>query len=211
VKDFTPISLLVTYSNVLLTHFSVKAKNLKELVAFAKANPGMLSFATAGSGSGAHLAAELFKRAAGIDILIVHYKGAAPATNDLVGGHVKAMFNNPLSATPLVNDGKVRVLATTGLKRSPTMPDVPTVAESGYPGFKTDTWFGVIGPAGLHRDIVSKVSRDTGAIIAMDDVRKSLMKMGLEPASSTPEQLAQILREDNRTYGALIRETIRNK
>jgi tripartite-type tricarboxylate transporter receptor subunit TctC len=166
----------------------------------------MLTFASAGSGSGAHLAAELFQRAAGVDITIVHYKGAAPATNDLLAGHVNAMFNNPLSTTPLLTSGKVRALVTTGVERSPTMADVPTMSESGYPGFATRTWFGLLAPAGLHRDIVSKVSRDTITIIAMDDVQASLMKLGMEPTSSTPEQLAEILRKDNQVYGTLIRE-----
>jgi tripartite-type tricarboxylate transporter receptor subunit TctC len=206
VKDFTPITLVVTYSNVLLVHPSVPAKNLRELVAYAKSNAGKLSFASSGSGTGAHLAAELFRRAAGIDILIVHYKGAAPATTDLIGGQLHAMFNNPLSAMPLVKSGKLQALATTGEKRAVSMPDVPTVAESGYAGFKTDTWFGMIGPARLPRDIVAKVAKDTAAVIAMPDVRQSLLAQGLEPASSTPEQLAELLRADHDLYGQLIRE-----
>lgn len=206
IKDFTPISLVVTYSNILLTHPSVPVNSLNDLVAYAKANPGKLSFASAGSGTGAHLAAELFRRAAGIDIVIVHFKGAAPATTDLLSGQLHAMFNNPLSAMPLIRSGKARALAITSLQRSSAITNVPTVAESGYPGFKTDTWFGMLGPAGLPRDIVHKVARDVAGALAMPDVRQRLAAQGLEPTSSTPEQLAELLRSDHDMYGSLIRD-----
>jgi tripartite-type tricarboxylate transporter receptor subunit TctC len=206
VKDFTTISLVVTYTNVLLVHPSLPPRSLKEFVAYAKQNPGKLSVASSGSGTGAHIAAELFRRTAGIDFVIVHYKGAAPATTDLIGGQVQAMFNNPLSSMPLIKSGKVFALATTAAKRSPTMPDIPTVAESGYPSFNTDTWFGVLGPAGMPRELVAKISKDVAAVIAMPDVKQSLLAQGLEPASSTPEKLAEMLRSDHDTYGKLIRE-----
>jgi tripartite-type tricarboxylate transporter receptor subunit TctC len=206
IKDFTPIAQVISYSNILVTHPSAPGTNLRELIAYAKANPGKLAFASAGSGTGAHLAVELFKRAAGIDVLVVHFKGAAPATTDLLAGQVHAMFNNPLSAMPHIKAGKVRALAVTSLRRAPSVPDVPTVAESGYPGFNSDTWFGMIGPAGLPRDIVGKVAKDTAAFLANPEVRQKLAAMGLEAAPSTPERLAELIRTDHGLYGKLIRE-----
>ncbi|MFN0304517.1 MAG: Bug family tripartite tricarboxylate transporter substrate binding protein [Burkholderiales bacterium] len=206
IKDFTPISQVVSFSNILLVHPSVSAQNLGELVAFAKANPGKLAFASSGSATGSHIAAELFRRVAGIDILIVHFKGAAPATTDLLAGQLQAMFNNPVSSIPHVKGGKLRALASTGATRSTPLPSVPTVAESGYPGFKTDTWFGLMGPAGLPREIVSKVNRDVATVLAIDDLRQRLILQGLEPTASTPEQMLEAMRAENKSYGTLIRD-----
>jgi tripartite-type tricarboxylate transporter receptor subunit TctC len=186
---------------------TLPANNLREMVTYAKANPGKLNFGSASSGTTSHFAAELFKRAAGIDIQIIHYKGAAPATLALLAGDLQAMFNNPVSAMPLVKSGKVRALVTTGLKRSPTAPDVPTISESGYPGFKTDTWFAVLGPAGMPAELTSKISRDIGTVLKMPDVRQRLDAQGLEAMSSTPDQLAAIMRADYDTYTAVILES----
>lgn len=205
-KDFTPICQVVSFSNILLVHPSVQVNSLGELVAFAKANPGKLAFASSGSGTGAHLAAELFRRAAGIDILIAHFKGAAPATNDLVAGQLHAMFNNPVSSIPLIKAGKLRAFAVTSLTRSSVLPDLPTLAESGYPGFKTDTWFGMMGPAGLPKDIIQRIATDVAAVLKMEDVRQRLLIQGLEPTFATPEQTAEIMQTENKKYGALIRE-----
>ncbi len=206
IKDFTPISQVVSFSNILLVHPSVSAQNLGELVTFAKANPGKLAFASSGSATGSHIAAELFRRAAGIDILIVHFKGAAPATTDLLAGQLQAMFNNPVSSIPHVKGGKLRALANTGATRSTSLPSVPTVAESGYPGFKTDTWFGLMGPAGLPKEIVGKVNRDVATVLAIDDLRQRLVLQGLEPTVSTPEQMGEAMRAENKSYGTLIRD-----
>jgi len=206
IRDFTAICQVVSFSNILLVHPSVPVNNLAELVAFAKANPGKLAFASSGSGTGAHLAAELFRRAASIDILVVHFKGAAPATVDLVAGQLQAMFNNPVSSMPLLKAGKVRAFAVTSLKRSPSLPDLPTLAESGYPGFKTDTWFGMIGPAGLPKEVVSRVAADVAKVLEMPDVRQRLLAQGLEPTFASPEDTAALMQAENKSYGALIRE-----
>ncbi len=205
-KDFAPISMVVSYAAILMLNQSVAANNLRELVAYAKSNPGKLNFGSASSGTLSHFAAEFFRRAAGINIVIVHYNGAEPAAQALLAGDLQAMFNNPVSAIPLLKSGKVRALATTGLKRSPTAPDLPTIAESGYPGFKTDTWFAVLGPAGMPQDLIIKISRDIGTVLNMPDVRQRLETQGLEAVSSTPAQLGAIMQADHERYATIIRE-----
>jgi tripartite-type tricarboxylate transporter receptor subunit TctC len=206
IKDFTAITQVAYYSLILVAHPSVTARNLKDLVTFAKANPGKLTFSSAGSGTPTHLANELFRRAAGIDIIHVPYKGAAPATTDLLGGQVQLMFNNPLSALPHVKTGKLHAIATTGLDRSPTTPDVPTVAELGYPQFEVGTWFAFLGPAGISRDIVAKVASDIAAASTAYDIRERLLGQGIEARGTTPEQLAAIMRAEYDKWSKVIRE-----
>ena len=196
IRDFTPISQVAYYSLVLVAHPSVPANTLKEVIALAKANPGKLTFNSAGSGTPTHLTAELFRIAAGIDILHVPYKGGAASTTDLLAGHVQLAFSNPVSALPHVKSGRLRALVTTGVKRSPIFPDIPTVAESGYPGLEAGTWHAFLGPAGLPRDIVSKLATDIFTVLQMADVRARLTATGLEPIGTTPEQLATIMRSD---------------
>ena len=205
IKDFTPIARVSYYPLLLIAHPSLPAGSIAELVAYAKANPGKLAFGSSGGGTGSHLAAELFNRAAGIDTLIVHYKSAGAATNDLLGGRLQAMFDNPVSALPHVNSNKVRAIATTGLNPSP-MLKLPTVAGSGYMNFESGVWFAFIGPAGLPAAIVNKVASETAAALEMPDVRKSLSNLGLEPSFNTPEQLAAGMRADLEKYAKLIRE-----
>jgi tripartite-type tricarboxylate transporter receptor subunit TctC len=206
IKDFTAITQVAYYSLILVAHPSVTARNLKDLVTFAKANPGKLTFSSAGSGTPTHLANELFRRAAGIDIIHVPYKGAAPATTDLLGGQVQLMFNNPLSALPHVKTGKLHAIATTGLDRSPTTPDVPTVAELGYAQFEVGTWFAFLGPAGIPRDIVAKISTDIAAASTAPDIRERLLGQGIEARGTTPEQLAAIMRAEYDKWSKVIRE-----
>jgi tripartite-type tricarboxylate transporter receptor subunit TctC len=204
-KDFTPISMAASYAPILVTPTSLPVNNLRELVAYAKANPGKVAYGSSGGGSGSHLSAELFRRAAGIELLHVPYKGAALATGDLMSGQLQMMFQNPVSVLPLVKSGKLRGIATTGLKRSATAPDLPTVAESGYPGFETEVWFAFVGPAGLPRDIVNKVAADAAAVLKMADVRQRLAAQGLEANATTPEQLAAIMRADFEKWSGVIR------
>jgi tripartite-type tricarboxylate transporter receptor subunit TctC len=206
IKDFTPIAMMVSFPSILVVHPSVPANNLRQLVGYAKANPGKLSFGSAGIGTLSHLSAELFRRAANIDLLVVHYKGAAPATTDLLGGRLHGIFNNPLSSLPLIKSGQVRALAATGENRSPSTPDLPTVAESGYAGFKSDNWFALVGPAGLPREIVRKLAKDVAAVLDMPDVRQQFADRGLEATGSTPEQLAAVMRSDQEKYAALFRD-----
>jgi tripartite-type tricarboxylate transporter receptor subunit TctC len=206
IKDFTPVAMMVSFPSILVVHPEVPATDLRELVAYAKANPGKLSFGSAGIGTLSHLSAELFKRAANIDLLVIHYKGAAPATTDLLGARLHGMFNNPLSSLPFIKSGQVRALAATGEHRSPSTPDVPTVAESGYAGFKSDNWFALVGPAGMPKEIVGKLAKDVAAVLDLPDVRRQFADRGLETTPSTPEQLAALMRSDQEKYAALFRD-----
>ncbi len=205
IKDFTPVSQVAYYSLVMVVHPSVAAHTMQELIAWSKANPGKLSLASAGNGTPTHLAAELFRGVTGINFAHIPYKGAAPATNDLLAGHAQLMFNNPVSALPLVKSGRLRALATTGLVRSPLAADVPTVAESGYPGFEAGTWYAFIGPAGMPGDIVHKLAADINAVLRQEAVRARFIAMGVDPIGTTPEQLAAVMRSDLEKWTKVIR------
>ncbi len=205
IKDFTPISQVAYYSLVLVAHPSVPAQSLTELVALAKAQPGKLALVSAGNGTPTHLTAELFRTAAQIDFLHVPYKGAAPATNDLLAGQGQLMFNNPVSALPHVTAGKLKALAVTGTQRSALAPDIPTIAESGYPGFEAGTWYAFLAPAGLPPEILKKLSTDIVAITKQDDLKTRFAKMGIEALGSTPEQLTEVMQADLIKWSAVIR------
>jgi tripartite-type tricarboxylate transporter receptor subunit TctC len=193
------------YPLVLVAHPSVPATTLKELVALAKAEPGKLTLVSAGTGTPTHLTAELFRSVAGIDFVHVPYKGAAPATNDLLGGQGQLMFNNPVSALPHVRSGRLRALAMTGASRSPIAPEIPTVAESGYPGFEAGTWYAFLGPAGLPREIQAKLARDIVAMTQTADVRARFAAIGIESIGTTPEQLAAIMQSELEKWTRVIR------
>ena len=205
IKDFTPLSQVAYYSLVLVAHPSVPAQSLSELVALAKAQPGKLALVSAGNGTPTHLTAELFRTAAQIDFLHVPYKGAAPATNDLLAGQGQLMFNNPVSALPHVTAGKLKALAVTGTQRSALAPDIPTIAESGYPGFEAGTWYAFLAPAGLPPEISKKLSRDIVAITKQDDLKTRFAKMGIEALGGTPEQLSEVMQADLVKWSAVIR------
>jgi len=206
IKDFTPLSQVAYYSLVLVAHPSVPAQSVSELVALAKAQPGKLALVSAGNGTPTHLTAELFRTAAQIDFLHVPYKGAAPATNDLLAGQGQLMFNNPVSALPHVTAGKLKALAVTGTQRSALAPDIPTIAESGYPGFEAGTWYAFLAPAGLPPEISKKLSRDIVAITKQDDLKARFAKMGVEALGSTPEQLSEVMQADLVKWSAVIRK-----
>ena len=205
IKDFTPLSQVAYYSLVLVAHPSVPAQSVSELVALAKAQPGKLALVSAGNGTPTHLTAELFRTAAQIDFLHVPYKGAAPATNDLLAGQGQLMFNNPVSALPHVTAGKLKALAVTGTQRSALAPDIPTIAESGYPGFEAGTWYAFLAPAGLPLEISKKLSMDIVAITKQDDLKARFAKMGIEALGSTPEQLTEVMQADLVKWSAVIR------
>ena len=205
IRDFTPIARVSYYPLLLITHPSLPVNNVGELVAYAKSNPGKLAFGSAGGGTGSHLTAELFQRTAGINVLIVHYKSAGAATNDLLGGRLQVMFDNPVSALPHVDSKKVRAIATTGLKPAVNL-SLPTVAGSGYANFESGVWFALIGPAGLPGNIASKISNETAAVLEMQEIRKALAGLGLEPAYSNAEQLGASMRFDLEKYSKLIRD-----
>ncbi len=204
--DFSPLTLVGVTPNVLICHPNAPAKTVKDIVALAKAKPGTLSFGSAGSGSAQHLALELFKVAAGVDLLHVPYKGSAPLLTDLMGGQINYSFDTMAAVTPHVKGGKVYAVAQTRLKRSPTYPDLPTVAESGYPGFDATTWYGLIGPAKMPADVIARISRDVNTAMAMPDVKERLAGVGAEDGGGTPQQFADFMRAERVKWARVVKE-----
>lgn len=193
IKDFTPITEVASYMLVLVVHPSVQANSLRELVALARSKPKSLLIANAGNGTPTHLTAALFAQAANIDAVHVPYKGAAPANTDLLGGQVHAMFNNPVNALPQVKAGKLRALAVTGAKRTELMPDLPTVAESGYPGFEATTWYGLFGPAGIPREVAERIHEHVLKALHSKDVQAKLAPQGWDIVGSSQPDFAAFL------------------
>jgi tripartite-type tricarboxylate transporter receptor subunit TctC len=203
-RDFTPVTLLAQSPNVLVVHPSVPAKTFSELVAYAKANPGKLNYASPGEGSGAHLAGELLNLEAGIKAVHVPYKGIAPAVNDLLGGNVQMMFAGISTVLQHVKGGKLVALAIASPKRNPQLPEVPTVAESGLPGFDVTSWYGIVARAGTPDAIVQKVQRDMAEALQGDDVRAKLAALGLEPVGDTPQQFDALIKAESRKWGDIV-------
>jgi tripartite-type tricarboxylate transporter receptor subunit TctC len=206
VRDFTPITLIATLPLALILHPSVPAKNVKELIAHAKAHPGQLNFASAGNGGPTHLTGELLKTSAGIDIVHVPYKGNAAALIDLVAGRVQMMFSNMLTSMPHVRAGKLRAIAISSPKRSPQAPDLPTIADSGVPGFSAVPWYGVLGPAGLPRPIVAKLNSEISQAIALPDMHERFVAQGIDLQSSTPEQFAALIKSEVVKWRKVVRD-----
>jgi tripartite-type tricarboxylate transporter receptor subunit TctC len=194
VKDFAPVVLAAQSPNLLVVNPSLPVKSVGELIALAKAKPNSLSYASTGNGSSNHISMELFKSLAGVQIVHIPYKGSAPAVTDLLGGQVHLMFDNVPNVLPHVKAGKLTALAQTGTKRSPLIPDIPTVAEAGVPGYEVTVWFGLVAPAGTPREVVQKLNAETLRILAMPDVRERFLAQGVEPAGGTPEQFADHIR-----------------
>jgi len=205
IRDFTPVSEVASYMLVLVVHPSVPATSVKDFVALAKGKPDGLSVANAGLGTPTHLAAVLFAQAAGINLIHVPYRGAAPASTDLIGGQAPAMFNNPVNAVPQVKADRLRALAVTGAKHLSLLPDLPTIAESGYPGFETRTWYGLFGPAGMPEDIVRKLHADTEKVLNMPDVANNLVAQGWDIAVSPPDQFAKVLQSEMDRWSAVVK------
>ena len=205
-RDFTPVTLLGESPNVLVVHPTVPVKSFRELLAYAKANPDKLNFASPGEGSGAHLAGELLKLQAGISATHVPYKGMAPAVNDLLGGNVQMMFAGISTAVQHVKAGKLVALAMASPRRSPQLPEVPTVAESGLPGFDVTSWYGIVVRAGTPPAVVQKIQRDMAEALQMDDVKAKLAALGLEPVGNTPEQFAALIRAETQKWGDIVRK-----
>ena len=206
IRDFTPVSLLTTEAMAFLVHPSVPAKSVAELVALARAKPGGLSVASFGHGSISHLAAELFKLTAGVDLLHVPFQGSGPAMTALMGGQVQVMFNTFSATVPPVQAGKLRMLAVTDAARKSVVPEVPTVAESGYPGFQAITWLGLFGPAKLPPEVVSFLQAECVKMLARPDMRERLTKMGAEPASGRAADLGANLQRDFEKWKKTIRD-----
>jgi len=207
VKDFVPISQVAVTSSILVVHNAVPAKNVKELVALAKAQPGGLTFAASGSGSSPQIAGALFKTRAGIDIREVPYKGAPSAIPDLLGGRVTMMFSPASIVLPLVRDGKLRALAVTSLKRSSAAPELPTIDESGYPGFEATVWFGLLAPARTPTMIVGKLHLEIVKVLARADVRAKLADLGFEIIGNSPDEFAAVIKSETPKWAKLIKES----
>ena len=205
-RDLAPVSLVSSTMAVLLAHPSV-GRNVKELIATAKARPGQLNYASSGVGTSNHLAAELFRHMAGIDIVHVPYKGAGQNLPALISGEVQISFGPILPALPLIRSGKLRALGVTGLKRSAGAPDIPTISEAGVPGYQIDSWYGVIVPAGTPQGIIAKLNREIIAIVRSPEVSERLVREGAEPATSTPQEFAAHIRAERKKWATLIQRT----
>ena len=204
-KDFAAVGLVATTANVLVVHPSLPVKSVQELVAHAKANPGKLTFGSAGNGSSNHLAGELFNTMAGVQMTHVPYKGSALALNDLLGGQLSMMWDVISTAMPHVQSGKTRALGVTSPKRSAIAPEIPTIAEAGLPGYEVVIWFGVLAPAATPRAIVNKINADLKTILGSSDMRERLSKLGAEPAWTSPEDFAALERSDIAKWGKVVK------
>jgi len=196
VRDFAPVTLVAGGSFALAVHPSVPARSVKALIALAQARPGSLNYASSGTGASPHIAAELFKSSAQIDIVHVPYKGVGPALTDLVGGQVDLMFADVHLVAPHASSGRLRVLATTGRERSGVMPEMPTMSEAGVPGYAMGNWFGVLAPAATAPDIVGRLNAEIGKVLAGAPLRERFASQGIEPRPSTPEQFGAHIRSE---------------
>jgi tripartite-type tricarboxylate transporter receptor subunit TctC len=205
VRDFAPISRVATQPNLLAAHPKVPVKSVADLVQYAKANPGKLTYGSAGNASPQHLAAELLKRMAGIDLVHVPYKGAAPNATALLAGEVSIAFNIILLPLPQVQAGKLTGLAVASSKRSPLAPNIPTMTELGYP-IDIDTWYGLVAPAGTPKDIIGKLNAETARILNLPEMRERTRSQGIELGASTPEEFAALIKSDIAKWSKAIRE-----
>jgi tripartite-type tricarboxylate transporter receptor subunit TctC len=195
-RELAPISLVAAPPYILVVNPSVPVKTAAELIAYARQNPGKVSFGSSGVGSASHLSGALFQQMAGIDLLHVPYRGTGPAVTDLLGGRIDLMFSPALTVTPHIAAGTLRVIGTTGSARSALFPDFPTVAESGLPGYSSLGWFGLFAPAATPRDVVAKISADTKTVLTLPDARQRLAEQGAEPEPSSPKAFAAFVNSD---------------
>jgi tripartite-type tricarboxylate transporter receptor subunit TctC len=196
VKDFTPLSLVASIPFAMIVHPSVPARSVQEFVALAKSKPGQLNYSSAGNGTSNHLAGELLKSMAGVDLVHVPYKGSAPALNDLIAGQVSLMFDLVLTAAPHIKSGAVRGLAVTGTQRSAVLPELPTVAETGLPGYEVSAWFGIFAPAGVPQPVAKRLNAEFVKVMQQPDLKQRLASLGADPLTSTPEEFSTYLRSE---------------
>jgi len=204
-RDLVPVAPVNSSDLVMVVHPSVPAKTLQEFVALAKAQPGKLSYASSGPGTPYHMAGELFKSMSGTDILHIPHKGSAEARNDVMGGHVQMMFDAVTAMKGAIDAGEVRALATTGLQRSSGMPNLPTVNESGVPGYEATIWLGIMAPKGTPQEIVDKLNAEIGKIIAKPEIRDAWAKQGAVPMTMTPDQFGAYLKQDIEKWAKVIK------
>ncbi|HEV8095161.1 MAG TPA: tripartite tricarboxylate transporter substrate binding protein [Burkholderiales bacterium] len=204
-SDLAPITMLATVENVLVVHPGVPAKNMAELVALARAKPGSITFASPGAGAQAHLLGEMLSVEAGVQLVHVPYKGLGPALNDLLGGQVSMMFPQTSSALPHIQAGKLRAIGVTSLKRSQVLPETPTLAEQGYLKIDAKSWYALMAPAGVPKEIINKLSQECARILRRPDVKERLAGLGADVVGGTPEELAAVIQAETALWGGLIR------
>ncbi|HVR52497.1 MAG TPA: tripartite tricarboxylate transporter substrate binding protein [Pseudorhodoferax sp.] len=207
IKDFAPLSRVANVPNLLVAHPAQPFKTVPELIAYAKANPGKVNFGSSGSGSSIHLSGELFKSMAKVDMVHIPYKGSAPAVNDLLGNQIAIMFDNMPSAIQHVRAGKLRPIAVTTAKRSPELPDVPTIAESGVPGYEATSWFGLFAVAGTPAPIVTQLNKALVKVLNQPDVKAKIAAQGGEVVAETPEQFAAFIKAETAKWGKVVKES----
>jgi tripartite-type tricarboxylate transporter receptor subunit TctC len=206
VRDFAPVTIVATVPNVLVAHPSAPFRTVTELIAYAKANPGKLNFASSGAGSSIHLSGEMFKAMTETDIVHITYKGSGPAVIDMISGQVPSMimFDNLPSSLPQIRAGKLMALGVTSATRTPILPEVPTIAEAALPGYEATPWFGVLAPAGTPKEIIDRLNSEIVAILDMPAVKESLLEQGAEPVGDAPEHFAKVIEADLTKWAALI-------
>ena len=204
-KDFEPVALFAKVPNILVVHPSVPAKSLKELIDYARANPGKLSYASSGSGTSIHMCGELFKMLAKVDLVHIPYKGSAPAMTDMIGGQVQVMFDNMPSALPHVKAGKLRALAVTSAQRSPSAPDVPTMGEAGLAGFDVQSWFGLVAPKGTPREIIGRLNSESVKALGTADIKERFMDLGAVPGPMSAEAFGDFIRAEITRWAEVVK------
>ena len=207
VKDFVPITLIGRVPEMLVVHPALPVATVKELIALAKAKPGELTFGSAGAGSPPHLAGELFQYLAKVKLVHVPYKGSAPALADLIGGQINMYFSNILSAVPYVKAGRLKGLGVTGQKRSVVAPEIPTIAESGLPGYEDYNWYGILAPRGTPKAVVNRLHADIVQVVKGQDMEERLTKDGAEVIANTPDEFARFIREEIQRYARIVKES----
>jgi tripartite-type tricarboxylate transporter receptor subunit TctC len=203
-RDFVPVSLAASVPSVLVVHPSMPVKSVKDLIVLAKAKPGEINYASTGNGTLPHLAAEFFKQQAKVNMVHIAYKGSAPATTDLLGGNVQVFFGNMLSVIEQVRSGRLRALAVTSQQRQAVAQDIPTMIESGFPGFEAGTWFGLLVPTGTPRDIVNRLHGDVAKAVRQPDVQKQLASQGATTIGNTPEQFAAYIKSESAKWAKVL-------
>lgn len=206
IKDFAPVGLVVATPLLLVSHPGFAPDNVRELITYAKANPGKATFATPGMGSPAHLTIEMLKANAGLDILVVHYQGAGPAQSDVMAGHVNMQIPTLAQAMPQAKANRIKLLAQTGLNRSALAPNLPTIAEQGVPGFQSDIWFALLAPAATPPAVVAQLNRAMNEVLAEPETITKLREMGADPIGGTPEQALKLMRDDQAKWHKVIKE-----
>ena len=207
VKDFAPVVLVAGVPNVLVVNPALPVSSVAELIAYAKANPGKLNFASSGNGTSIHLSGELFRTMAGVEITHVPYKGSAPALQDLIAGQVQLMFDNLPPSLPQIKAGRLKALAVTSAKRAPALPDVPTMAEAGLPGFEASSWFGILAPAGTPPAVVAKLNAEVAKWLASPEAQEKLLAQGANPAGGTPEDFAKHIAAETAKWAKVVKDS----